>query len=117
MWSVRCSARVAFQDRAGVSFKCIGLSHHSTVRSKVVCSSCSDKVLVVYSKKDCPLCDVLTNKIGAILDRAKFSDTMLSGVAFEVRDIAENPAWESRHRMQVPVMALSKGDEEVSQHR
>jgi hypothetical protein len=68
---------------------------------------------VVYSKKDCPLCDVLTSKISAILDRAKFSDNKLSGMVFEVRDIAENPAWESRHRMQVPVMAFSKGDEEI----
>jgi hypothetical protein len=117
MWSVRCSARVAFQERAAISFKCIGSSQHSIVRSRVTCSSCSDKVLVVYSKKDCPLCDVLTSKISAILDRAKFSDNKLSGMVFEVRDIAENPAWESRHRMQVPVMALSKGDEEVSQHK
>lgn len=117
MWFVRCSARVAFQERVGTSFQCIRPSQHSISRAKVICSSCSDKVLVVYSKKDCPLCDVLTSKISAILDRAKFSDTTLSGMVFEVRDIAENPAWESRHRMQVPVMALNKGDEEVSQHR
>lgn len=113
MWFVRCSARVAFHERLGPSFRSIRSSQRNIIRSKIICSSCSDKILAVYSKKDCPLCDLLTSKISAILDRAKFSDTMLSGIAFEVRDIAENPAWEAQHRMQVPVMVLSQGDEEV----
>jgi hypothetical protein len=66
--------------------------------------------LVLYSKQDCPLCDKLKEKLGALMDRAAFMPSLLSGVELEVRDIDDRPEWAARYGMAVPVLAAAPLD-------
>ena len=60
--------------------------------------------LVVYTKVDCPLCQGLTGKLRALVDRATFLPSALSGATLEERDIAANPAWAAAYDLSVPVL-------------
>ncbi|KAF5831711.1 hypothetical protein DUNSADRAFT_12706 [Dunaliella salina] len=68
---------------------------------------------ILYTKKECPLCDGLHSKVEGLLARAAFMPSRLSGCKLEVRDIATNPEWQSKYAMSVPVLAVSRGGEEV----
>lgn len=69
-----------------------------------------EKVIIVYTKETCPLCDGLKDKVQAILDRAPFTGSSLQGYCLEMRDIMSNTEWESRYSMEVPVMAIRTPD-------
>lgn len=78
------------------------------------CSAELQGKIVIYSKQECPLCDGLKDKIGGIIDRAPFTNSMLKTFELEIRDIGTNPEWERRFAMQVPVLALAlDGEQEV----
>jgi hypothetical protein len=71
--------------------------------------------IVIYSKQECPLCDGLKDKIGGIIDRAPFTNSMLKAFKLEIRDIGTDPEWQERFAMQVPVLAIDlDGEQEVS---
>lgn len=67
-------------------------------------------LLVVYTKADCPLCQGLTTKLRALIDRASFLPSALSGAVLEERDIATNPAWAAAYDLSVPVLKAALGD-------
>jgi len=69
--------------------------------------------LRIYSKKECPLCDGLKDKVALILERAPFSGSKLKDVDFEIKDINENPEWVAKFSMEVPVLSVLVGDQEV----
>jgi len=66
--------------------------------------------LIIYSKDDCPLCDKLKEKLGAIMDRAGFTPSVLRGVELEVRDISKDRKWEAAYSMSIPVLAAASLD-------
>jgi hypothetical protein len=66
--------------------------------------------LIIYSKEDCHLCDGLKEKLAALLERASFVPSVLSGVELEVRDISGNSTWEAAYSMSVPVLARADLD-------
>lgn len=66
--------------------------------------------LIIYSKDNCPLCIGLKEKVEALIERAAFVPSILSKADLEVRDIADNPAWQAAFEMQVPVMAQADID-------
>mmetsp|Transcript_19224 Transcript_19224/g.53819 ORF Transcript_19224/g.53819 Transcript_19224/m.53819 type:complete len:150 (+) Transcript_19224:62-511(+) len=85
-----------------------------------VCSSSASSpqhegqcTFILYTKKECPLCDGLHSKVEGLLARAAFMPSRLSGCKLEVRDIATNPEWQSKYDMSVPVLAVLRGGEEV----
>ncbi|GAX85350.1 hypothetical protein CEUSTIGMA_g12767.t1 [Chlamydomonas eustigma] len=71
------------------------------------------KRLLLYTKQDCPLCAGLEEKLKAVLLRAQFAPCALSDCVLEVRDIQMNEAWNSAYALEVPVLAIMDGTEEV----
>jgi len=54
------------------------------------------------------------DKLSALIDRAAFVPSALSGASLEVRDISTNAAWQDEMHLSVPVLvALNERDEEV----
>lgn len=69
---------------------------------------------MLYTKPDCPLCDGLKDKLQALIDRAAFMPSFLTGASLEVRDISTNEAWQDAMHLSVPVLALlDSQDQEV----
>ena len=61
--------------------------------------------LVLYSKRDCPLCQGLEEKVRAALARGAFlPGSKLKGISLEVRDIEENAEWAAAFATEVPVL-------------
>lgn len=55
--------------------------------------------MVMYSKPGCCLCDGLKEKL----------DVVMPGLpvrGLEVRDITENPEWDAKYAMEIPVLTL-----------
>eukprot|EP00775_Hariotina_reticulata_P013792 gene13792-13913_t len=71
----------------------------------VVCYS--QHSFILYTKPDCPLCDGLKDKLQALIDRAQFMPSFLSGSSLEVRDISSNEAWQDDLHLSVPVLAVT----------
>lgn len=72
-------------------------------------SSPSLPSLVLYSKKDCPLCQGLEEKVRAALARGAFlPGSKLKGMSLEVRDIETDEAWRAAFAMEVPVLFWRK---------
>lgn len=69
--------------------------------------------LVLYSKKECCLCDALKDKLHtAFMIGGHHS---LADLQLEVRDISTNPQWEKAYQYEIPVLArvLADGSEET----
>lgn len=69
--------------------------------------------LVLYSKKECCLCDALKDKLHtAFMIGGHHS---LADFQLEVRDISTNPQWEKAYQYEIPVLArvLADGSEET----
>ncbi|CAL5223272.1 g5759 [Coccomyxa viridis] len=75
----------------------------------------ADTRLYLYSKEGCHLCDGLKEKVDAVLWRAQFMQTPLSGARLEVRDITTKPEWWEAYSLTIPVLTFSKdqGNTEV----
>ncbi|DBB04395.1 TPA: hypothetical protein ACH3X1_012882 [Trebouxia sp. C0004] len=71
----------------------------------------SDLFLIIYSKPGCHLCDGLKDKVQAILDKAMFQPSPLSTASLQIRNILEEPEWESAYGMVIPVMTAIKSGE------
>lgn len=69
--------------------------------------------LVLYSKKECCLCDALKDKLHTAFMIG--SDHSLTDFELEVRDISTNPQWEKAYQYEIPVLAriLADGSEET----
>jgi len=66
--------------------------------------------LVIYSKPGCCLCDGLKEKVSAVLQKAQFQPSLLTGADIEVRDITTRPEWEQAYAMEIPVLAHASLD-------
>lgn len=73
----------------------------------------SNLFLIIYSKPGCHLCDGLKDKVQAVLDKAMFQPSPLSHASLQIRNILEEPEWESAYGMVIPVMtAIKSGQSE-----
>lgn len=68
------------------------------------------KRLYLYSKEGCHLCDGLKEKIQALLSRAQYMQTPLTGVTFKVRDITSKPEWWDAYSLTIPVLTVARED-------
>ena len=67
--------------------------------------------LVLYSKRNCPLCQGLEEKVRAALARGAFlPGSRLRGVILEIRSIEENEEWEAAFATEVPVLFWREGE-------
>ncbi|KAI8474704.1 MAG: hypothetical protein J3K34DRAFT_518009 [Monoraphidium minutum] len=115
---LRCTSTSALQRRPQPSLQRGALVQRCSSsggrarRRAVACSAAQQFVL--YSRPDCPLCDGLKEKMQALIDRAAFMPSALSGATLEVRDISTNAAWQDEMYLSVPVLAaLAPGGREV----
>ena len=75
--------------------------------------------LVLYSKRECPLCQGLEEKVRAALARGAFlPGSKLKGVSLEIRDVETSKEWQAAFAMEVPVLfwrkeAAGGGDKET----
>ncbi|KAG2434318.1 hypothetical protein HYH02_012340 [Chlamydomonas schloesseri] len=73
----------------------------------------SSKVIIVYTKPGCELCDGTRDRVQGIIDRAQFMPSAIAEWHLEERDITSNPAW-AVYDMEVPVlMAVGSDGREV----
>ncbi|KAK9790324.1 hypothetical protein WJX73_006447 [Symbiochloris irregularis] len=66
--------------------------------------------LVMYSRGNCPLCDGLKEKVDAVLAKAEFMPSPLTGMQLEVRDISTRQEWQEAYGMTIPVLARVDAD-------
>ncbi|KAL0027620.1 hypothetical protein WJX79_002955 [Trebouxia sp. C0005] len=121
----RCMSRNFRPDHSAARPACFGthsLSHtgyrHCLQSSMLQCRSSNSSVLgssnlflIIYSKPGCHLCDGLKDKVQAILDKAMFQPSPLSSTSLQIRNILEEPEWESAYGMVIPVMTAIKSGE------
>mmetsp|Transcript_11790 Transcript_11790/g.22435 ORF Transcript_11790/g.22435 Transcript_11790/m.22435 type:complete len:233 (+) Transcript_11790:639-1337(+) len=70
----------------------------------------------VFALPECSLCDGLKEKLGALLEIAKFFPNSVSGATLEVRDITSNDVWFQKYQYEIPVLTranLDGTDEEL----
>ena len=67
--------------------------------------------LVLYSRRNCPLCQGLEEKVRSALARGAFlPGSRLRGVILEIRSIEENEVWEAAFATEVPVLFWREGE-------
>ncbi|KAK9831700.1 hypothetical protein WJX74_006484 [Apatococcus lobatus] len=66
--------------------------------------------LVLYSKPGCHLCEGLEEKVRAVIARAEFLPSKLSGADLEVRDIRTKPDWMAAYEYSIPVLTKVSED-------
>lgn len=71
----------------------------------------SNLFLIIYSKPGCHLCDGLKDKVQAALDKAMFQPSPLSNASLQIRNILDEPEWESAYGLSIPVMTAIKSGE------
>ncbi|PNH06980.1 hypothetical protein TSOC_006592 [Tetrabaena socialis] len=85
-------------------------------RLPLVAVACSEpgKVLILYSKPNCPLCEGTRDRVQGLIERAAFMPSALTEYTLEVRDISTNAAWSAAYDMEVPVLTtITPAGEEV----
>ncbi|GFR44191.1 hypothetical protein Agub_g5374 [Astrephomene gubernaculifera] len=94
-------------------------SHPSRIRQLGAASSSQpleplpgkpSKVIILYSKPNCPLCEGTRDRVQGLIDRAQFMPSLLTEYTLEIRDISTNPAWSAAYDMEVPVLTVLAQD-------
>ncbi|PNW81470.1 hypothetical protein CHLRE_07g357300v5 [Chlamydomonas reinhardtii] len=91
-----------------------GLSMPARRRQLTACvvaeaAASGGKVIAMYTKPGCELCEGTRDRVQGIIDRAQFMPSAIAEWRLEERDITTNPAW-AVYEMEVPVLVASGSD-------